>query len=328
MAYQYPPEEPLDDGGIDRRWIWPVAAAAAIAGVVLAVVVVLVADSSGGGDDDDTVIVPTGTATETATPSATETATPTETPTATPSATETATETATEEPTPTEDPGDDDDGGDDDDDDGGGPPAQVIDADPSGENVVYLTFDAGSDRGFADDILDFLSAEGIPASFGITGSWAEDNADAVARVVGDGHLLFNHTYSHSSFTGFSTGAEPLSEEERREEITRTDEIFQEIAGTDGKPFWRPPYGDYDDATLDVVGSLGYSHVLMWTIDSLGWNGLTEQEIFDRVMDQMEPGAIILFHVGSQSQDFAALDDIVAALRDQGYSFAAVDGLID
>jgi peptidoglycan-N-acetylglucosamine deacetylase len=310
----------------DNRWLWLVAGVAVVAGIAVAVAVVLASDGNGSGDE------------ETPTPSVTATATETGTPTATATATPTATETVTAEPTPTE-PEDDDDGGNDDDDDdgddddddndddgGSGAPADIIDIDPSGERVVYLTFDAGSDRGFADDILDLLDTEGVPASFGITGRWAEQNPDAVARLVEEGHTLFNHTYSHRSFTGFSSGTAPLSEEERREEIERTDAIFEGAAGDNGKPFWRPPYGDIDDQVPSQLGALGYEYVLMWTIDSLGWDGLSEQEIIDRVMGQMEPGAIVLLHVGAASADFAALDDIIAALRADGYQFATVDRL--
>ena len=336
MASQYPPgppgsDEPFagdpndpfgrpppidDERGPDRRWIWPAAAFAAVAGILVAVlVVVLVSDDDGDGDDQ--VVVPT------------ETETPTPSPTETPSPSPTPTETEEPTPSPTEDDDDDDgddDDGDEDDDNGGSEPAQVIDIDDSGDQVVYLTFDAGSDRGFAEDILDLLEDEDIPASFGITGQWAEDNPDLVERLVDDGHVLVNHTYSHSSFTGFSSGDDPLSDEERTEEIVRTDEIFVDIADRDGIPFWRPPFGDFDDDTLALLGELDYGYCLMWTIDSLGWDGLSEQEIIDRVLEQMEPGAIVLLHVGSASQDFAALDDIISALRDDGFEFASVDRL--
>jgi peptidoglycan-N-acetylglucosamine deacetylase len=302
----------------DNRWLWLLAGAAVVAGIAVAVAVVVAGDDD---DSDDGTPRPTATATA----SATETATPTATETATPTPSETTTPTATPTETGSDDDGDDDDDDDGDDDDRGAP-ADIVDVDPSGERVVYLTFDAGSDRGFAEDILDLLDAEDVPASFGITGRWAEQNPDVVARLVDEGHALVNHTYSHSSFTGFSSGTAPLSEEERREEIERTDAIFEEAAGDNGKPFWRPPYGDIDDEVPGQVGALGYEYVLMWTIDSLGWNGLSEQEIIDRVLGQMEPGAIVLLHVGSASQDFAALDDIIATLRADGYEFATVDRL--
>jgi peptidoglycan/xylan/chitin deacetylase (PgdA/CDA1 family) len=78
--------------------------------------------------------------------------------------------------------------------------------------------------------------------------------------------------------------------------------------------------------LALLGELDYRFCLMWTIDSLGWDGLSEQEIIDRVLDRMEPGAIVLMHVGGESEDFAALDDIIGALREDGFEFATVDRL--
>lgn len=302
-----------------------IAAFAALMGILVAIILVV---TLGDGDDDEDPAVEDVSPSPTATPTETPTPTPTEaTPSPTPPATATPTETPTEEPTATATP-DDDDEPTPDDDEGPGDvgQAEIIrrDTEVGDELVAYLTFDAGSDRGSAAEILDMLAAEDITASFGITGQWAENNPDLVARLVDEGHELFNHTYSHDSFTGFSTGNPPLTEAERIEEITRTDEIFEEIAGIDGRPFWRPPYGDLDDPLPGQVGGLGYEYILMWTIDTLGWQEeATEQSVIDRVLDQIEPGAIVLMHVGAEAQDFAALDDIIDALRADGYSFASV-----
>src|SRR5207237_10935132 len=70
---------------------------------------------------------------------------------------------------------------------------------------VALTFDAGADRGYAEDILDVLLETRVLASFGVTGNWAKANPDLVRRMVAHGHLVFNHTLDHRSFTGVSDG---------------------------------------------------------------------------------------------------------------------------
>ncbi|HYP61669.1 MAG TPA: hypothetical protein VEQ36_14670, partial [Thermomicrobiales bacterium] len=72
-----------------------------------------------------------------------------------------------------------------------------------------------------------------------------------------------------------------------------------------------------------VGALGYSKTAMWTIDSFGWNGLTADAIYDRVMQNLVQGAIVLMHVGAASEDANALDRIVLDLKAQGYGFATV-----
>lgn len=192
---------------------------------------------------------------------------------------------------------------------------------------MALTFDAGSDCGFAAQILDTLAAEGIPATFGMTGRWAEANPDLVRRMVDEGHLLVNHTYDHRSFTGLSTGAAPLTAAERLDELTRADQAVAAITGSSMAPWFRPPYGDVDASVNADLGAAGYRYDVLWTVDSLGWKGLGAADIETRCLDRAGPGVIYLFHVGSQSQDAAALPDLISGLRDRGYGFVRVDGLV-
>lgn len=189
--------------------------------------------------------------------------------------------------------------------------------------VVLLSFDAGSDAGYAAQILDTLKANGVKASFGMTGKWAEANPALVRRMVNEGHDLINHSWSHRSFTGSSTGSGPLSYQERADELWKTHKLLLDLTGMSAKPYFRPPYGDFDASVLADINSRGYHYNVMWTVDSLGWKGLTKQQILQRCLDGLEPGAIYLFHVGAQSQDGPALQSIIDAMRDRGYGFARI-----
>jgi peptidoglycan-N-acetylglucosamine deacetylase len=115
--------------------------------------------------------------------------------------------------------------------------------------VVALTFDAGSDAGYASRILDTLKANRVKASFGMTGKWAEAHPALLRRMVREGHTVMNHTYSHRSFTGSSTGTAPLSYKQRSAELRKTESAVQRIAGVSTKPYFRPPYGAYDASVL-------------------------------------------------------------------------------
>jgi peptidoglycan/xylan/chitin deacetylase (PgdA/CDA1 family) len=195
------------------------------------------------------------------------------------------------------------------------------------EPIVALTFDAGADRGYAADILDILRDEGVVATFGMTGVWAEQNQDLIERMVDEGHMLMNHTYDHKSWTGLSTGAAPLSGAERAEQLLMTEAIVRELTGYEVRPYFRPPYGDYDDSVINDLIANGYTVNVMWTVDSLGWNGLSAAEITQRVVDGTVPGAIHLFHVGAASEDAAALPDIIHQLRDLGYRFVTIEEMV-
>lgn len=193
--------------------------------------------------------------------------------------------------------------------------------------VVALTFDAGSDRGYAARILSILERNHVHASFGMTGRWAEANKDLVRRMSRDGDLLMNHTYDHRSFTGYSSNAAPLTTQQRKWEIQTTERVVKKITGKSTKPFFRSPYGDYDSATVRLAGALGYRYVVMWTIDTLGWNHATPAQILDRCLSGAKPGAIVVMHVGIQSQDALALQRVISGLRSKGYRLVTVSQLV-
>ena len=192
---------------------------------------------------------------------------------------------------------------------------------------VALTFDAGADRGYAPLILRTLERNHVRASFGMTGRWARANADLVRRMLRDRDQLINHTYDHRSFTGFSTHTAPLTEVQRAWEIQQTDRVVYSMAHHSTKPYFRPPYGDYDAGTLSLARRLGYRYVVMWTVDSLGWEHLSSGAILQRCLADTVPGTILLMHVGSDSQDGPVLQALIGQLRHRGYRFVTVAQMV-
>ncbi len=191
---------------------------------------------------------------------------------------------------------------------------------------MALTFDAGADRGYAEDILDELQAEHIRASFGITGQWAKANPDLVRRMAADGHLVFNHTLDHQSFTGVSDQRGGLSASARRAELEQADAIIAPLIGHSTRPYYRLPYGDDDQRVAGDAAAAGYTRKVGWTVDTLGWRGASAGDIVERSLRLAAPGAIYVLHVGHTSQDGPALARIVTGLRARGYGFVAVDSL--
>jgi len=199
---------------------------------------------------------------------------------------------------------------------------------PTECNAIHLGFDNGSDRGYAEMVLDVARDEKVPLSFGMTGQWAQQNPDLVKRIVDEGHELINHTWSHRSFTGQSPpGARPLSVSERHLELDRTEEFLVELTGRTTRPFFRPPYGERNEGVYKDVADAGYDYTMMWTVDSLGWTRIPAAQIIDRCLSRAEPGAIILMHVGIESEDGPALRAIINGLRAQGYVLVGMSDLL-
>jgi peptidoglycan-N-acetylglucosamine deacetylase len=191
---------------------------------------------------------------------------------------------------------------------------------------VALTFDAGADRGYAEDILDLLRDERVPASFGITGQWAKGNPDLVRRMAAEGHLVINHTLDHQSFTGLSDRRGGLSSAQRRSEVQQADAIIAPLIGHSTKPWYRLPYGDDDARVAQDLAPVGYTRKAGWTIDTLGWRGVSAPEIVERSLRLAAPSAVYVLHVGHSSQDGPALARIVTGLRERGFGFATMDAL--
>lgn len=189
--------------------------------------------------------------------------------------------------------------------------------------TVALTFDAGSDRGYAAEILDLLKTRGLHVTFGITGHWAVENPDLTKRMVDEGHSFINHTYHHDSLTGFATHKPPQSADTIRAELDDTEAAVHRITGGTTKPWFRPPYGDMDARTIGVVAADGYPFIAMQTVDSLGWKGLAPDTVVQRCVTKAEPGAIYVLHVGSQSTDYAALASIIDQLTAAGYTIGGI-----
>lgn len=206
----------------------------------------------------------------------------------------------------------------------------IVERGVSDRNLVALTFDAGEGPGYAEEILDFLAAEGIHASFGLTGDWVREHPETTRRMVDEGHMIFNHSDTHQSWTGVSTTGVPLTEDQRIDELMGAAVAIEEATGGyETAPFWRPPYGDYDAEGQELLVDYGYDYTLYWTCDSLAWTGTTAEEIAAKCAPDQPgggPGAIILMHV-TQEADYRSLEALVGAYKADGYEFVTMEEMI-
>jgi len=204
----------------------------------------------------------------------------------------------------------------------------IVDGGTNGRLEVALTFDAGADTGYAADILDLLRDEGIKATFGMTGVWAQANPELVQRMVAEGHQLINHTWDHSSLTGANTGMSPLTPEQVSQQLADTEAVVRDLTGYEMRPYFRPPYGDYDETSLGYLDDNGYYLTIWWTCDTRGWAGWGAQQIIDYCTTNIAEDEILLLHVGAATAgDFEALPGLIQFFRDNGYSFVTIEQML-
>ena len=198
---------------------------------------------------------------------------------------------------------------------------------PTNAPVVALTFDAGANADAIPSILATLRTKNVPATFFLTGQWVRAFPAQANEVAVGGFVVGNHTDTHPELT-------TLSDAEVRAQVLNAQRSILLANGTETRPFFRFPFGDVDSRVLGIVNNLGYVGV-RWTVDSLGWQGTsggqTVQRVVDRVLAALQPGEIVLMHVGSHPTDgsrldAAALPQIIDATRARGYTFVTMSAL--
>ncbi|KAI9023744.1 hypothetical protein CLU79DRAFT_748001 [Phycomyces nitens] len=197
-----------------------------------------------------------------------------------------------------------------------------------------LTFDDGPYQ-FSWDLAKSLHSQGIPATFFVNGkNWINVETDSVETSDGSktymdvlrnfdalGHQVASHTYEHKQLGG-------LSAADIEYQMNTNADIIEKAIGK--RPtFMRPPAGEYDDNTLEVLGELNY-HVIMWDLDSLDWATHSlpdEQGHYVSVMggDSGSPGG---GHISLQHEVYQQTVDefvpwIIEYVKSKNYSFVTV-----
>lgn len=158
---------------------------------------------------------------------------------------------------------------------------------------VALTFDDGYCGRCAASIVRTLRTTGAHATFFPNGVYGPSSWDKLARAIRElvarGQVAFgNHTFTHRDAR--SESAATLGADLRRNEswIRRT---FH----TSARPFFRPPYGSYNQAAAAVAGSLGYPQLVLWSGTLADSSPRSVPYLEKALRFWARPGAIILAH---------------------------------
>ena len=165
-------------------------------------------------------------------------------------------------------------------------------------------------------MLELLRRYDAKATFFAVGSAVDAQPALARRIVRDGHMLGNHTYSHADLTR-------LPPARLFSELDRTRMAILRATGTTTR-WLRPPYGAVTSATRALAAQRGY-RLALWDVDPQDWRRPGAYSIAETVLTNVRPGANVLFHDGGgdRSQTLEALRRILPALAARGYAFAAM-----
>ena len=120
----------------------------------------------------------------------------------------------------------------------------------------------------------------------------------------------------------------MTPEQVAQQLADTEAVVRDLTGYEMRPYFRPPYGDYDAASLGYLYDNGYYLSIWWTCDTHGWAGWGAQEIIDYCTTNIAEDEILLLHVGdAAAADFEALPGLIQFFRDSGYAFVTIEQML-
>lgn len=181
------------------------------------------------------------------------------------------------------------------------------------QKTICLTFDEGYENGYTAQILDTLAEKKVKAIFFCTYDYVRDNPELVQRMINEGHILANHSYSHYNMT-------EVDLETAEEEITLMHDYVEENFNY-SMGYFRFPEGVFSEQTLALAAQLGYRSVF-WSFAYEDWdadNPPDETEAFEKITSSTHDGEIMLLHAVSAT-NANILGRVIDNIREQGYEF--------
>ena len=187
-------------------------------------------------------------------------------------------------------------------------------------NMCALTFDDGPSP-YTAQLLDILKEYDVPATFFVVGTQVRRRPEMIRRMLGEGHEVGNHSYSHAALR-------KQSPESQQADLLKLDAMLRELGAS--PRFVRPPFGFYDHNTINVVQEMD-GHIVMWTVDSQDWRNSSD---LDNVLANMQlpySGAplrgVFLFH-DTHLPTVERMPEILDALTASGCRFVTLSEYID
>ena len=175
--------------------------------------------------------------------------------------------------------------------------AQVIKSGPSSCPGVALTFDLCPVRkgaGYDQALIDYLVEQKIPATFFMSGKWIAKHDQQVQALL---QVPFFEIGTHGEVHAHL----PLhSADEQKQEILGPVRLLKTKYHHDATLF-RPPYGEFNDDTVNMVRSLGLQFILWNVVSGDPDPTITAIQIEDRLKRTVRKGSVIVMHANGKGR---------------------------
>ena len=185
------------------------------------------------------------------------------------------------------------------------------------ENKIAFTMNCAWNADDIDSILETLKNNDVHITFFMVGNWVDKYPEVVKKIHDAGHEIASHSNTHPHVNN-------LSSEKNLEEIKLSVSKIEKITGKKIN-LYRAPYGEYNDTVIQTAQENGY-YIIQWNLDTLDYEGLTGEEMWNRLENKLIKGSIILSHNGTK-HTADSLDMLIKNIKSQGFEITTVSDLI-
>ena len=187
------------------------------------------------------------------------------------------------------------------------------------EKCIALSFDDGPTGTNTERILDILQKNGVETAFFCIGKNIPGREEQLKRILREGHVIGNHSYSHHRLFDLFSSRKML------EDIRQMDLTCKDITGLSPR-FFRPPYGVTNPNLKRAVLQGGLISI-GWSIRSYDTSIRNEERLYKKIMGSLKPGAIVLLHDSSDTT-VQILPRLLKAIQEKGYQLVRLDKMIN
>ncbi|KAK1991411.1 chitin deacetylase [Colletotrichum falcatum] len=195
---------------------------------------------------------------------------------------------------------------------------------------VALTFDDGPGE-YTEKVLDTLEKNGnIKATFFLVGTNGQNGianpayTPILKRMLGAGHQLGSHSWSHKDFN-------TISRDQQVEELLKNEEAFAKTLGI-VPTYFRPPYTHCDDKCISTLNDLSY-HVTDYNLDTKDWvdDGVNSKQTYSGAISSANPSSSSFISLAHDIHSFTVngfVQYMIDVAKEKGFVFTTIGECLD
>ncbi|MFD2919054.1 polysaccharide deacetylase family protein [Terrimonas rubra] len=196
---------------------------------------------------------------------------------------------------------------------------KVVSSAETDKKQIAISFDDGPSPDFTPRVLAILQEKNVPAAFFCIGRQVELYPRILQQVHEQGHIIGNHSYSHGKLFDL------LGTEKMYHDLQQMNAVTRQAIGVTPLLF-RPPYGVTNPNLAKAIKRSGFVTV-GWNIRSLDTITGDADKLLQRVLKQVKPGAVVLFH-DTCAVTVTMLPVFIDTLKAQGYAIVPLHKMLN